>query len=44
MINIFFLSTVNHKLEKCLYAFLFIPLKSCDSSSEARATSLVICA
>lgn len=38
MISIFSLSTVNHKLEKCLRAFLFISLKSCDSGCEARTT------
>lgn len=43
MINIFSLSTMNHKLEKCLRAFLFIPLKSSDSGCEAKTTSHHLC-
>lgn len=43
MISIFCLLTANHKLEKCLHAFLFIPLKNTDSHCETRTTSLSLC-
>lgn len=43
MISIFSVQTVNHKLEKCLHAFLFIPLKN-DTNREAGTTSPITCA